>query len=194
MTPKVPTTEPIETDSPLLEAAGILLENADGQLFTTHLNKALFYLDAESLLETGKPVTDANYVALKRGPVVENYGLRLVNALAAAQIAMQDDEDPRWKPVILLHRVVPRHMNARQVAMAAKWAKWAKSKTADELSHYSHDNDAWIIAHARGEGSSINLHLAIQQLMDEDPWLKEEATEDEKSALADPDGADFVAW
>ncbi len=47
----------------LVDAASVLLEDAGRSLLTTSLNKALFYLDLHSLLETGETVTKAIFVA-----------------------------------------------------------------------------------------------------------------------------------
>jgi uncharacterized phage-associated protein len=184
----------VEADSSLLEAAAVLLEHAGGQLLTTNLNKALFYFDLHCLLETGKRATDAIYVALRHGPVVESYSTKLIDALEKVNIAMHDDEDPNYKPIVLLHPVEVRRLNETQVALAKHVAEWAKSKTATQLSDYSHDNLGWKAAFERIEGTPINLHLAMQQLADADPWLDESLTADEEAAFATPDGSDFVAW
>jgi hypothetical protein len=71
----------VVANSPLIEAAAVLLEGAGRTLLTTPLNKALFYLDLTALLELGSTITKATFVALKAGPVVESYSQRLLAPL-----------------------------------------------------------------------------------------------------------------
>ncbi len=190
------TEQPLEAPSALLEAAAVLLEGAGGSLLTTSLNKALFYLDLHALLDTGATVTGETYVALRAGPVVEGYRERLIGELERTRIAMQDDDNPSYMPVILRHPVKPTRLGAGLVAMAHTIGRWAASKQAVELSDFSHENPAWQLAWDRGsgQGSSIDMRLAIQQLADADPWLDEPLSPSEKSAFGAADVGVSRPW
>lgn len=186
-----------EASSPLLESAGVVLEHAAKRtLLTTSLNKALFYLDLHALMVTGTTVTKVPFVALKAGPVVESYNERLIRPLESAGIAMQDDDDPRYKPVILTGAVKIVHLSDQHVKLARTAATWASKLNATELSLFSHDNPGWIAAWADGDGIGrrINMRLAMQQILDEDPWLKETLTDDERAAFASADDGEAVEW
>ncbi len=174
----------IEAPSALLEAAGVLLEGGGGMLLTTNLNKALFYLDAHSLLEFGKLATNDLYVALEHGPVIEGYNGRLINALEVHSIATQDTDNPNYKPVYLTNPVKPSRLTEAQVKLALGIGKWAHAKSATELENYSHENAAWKMAFKEREGTEIDMRIAMQQLLDADAWMKAEWTEDEKVLLS----------
>lgn len=174
-----------------------MLERAGGSLLTTPLVKALFYLDCRALLETGRTVTGVHYVALKAGPVVENYGAELIDELERHHIALQEDENPDYKPVVLLHPTKHKFLDDRQVALASEVAEWVKGERATALSSFSHRNPGWIAAweDGFGKGSRIDLRIAMQQLVDEDPWIQEEgATEEEKQAFARVESAELSEW
>jgi hypothetical protein len=188
---------PQEAPSALLEAASVMLEGADRVLGTTALNKALFYLDLASLLRTGKTATgDTRYVALKAGPVVEGYHARLIAELERLLIAQQDDDDPSFKPVALLHAVRPKFLSQEQRKLAALIARWAKKLGASGVSEFAHKNPGWIEAWAdgHGQGREIDMRLALQQLMDEDPWLSEPMSSEEKAAFDAADTGKASGW
>ncbi len=193
MKPIEPPQEPL---SPLLEAAAALLAGAGGSLLTTSLNKALFYLDLHALLETGETATGETYVALTAGPVIESYRVRLIEELERNRIAMQDDDNPAYMPVILLHPPASSHLNPTVQELARKIGAWAKSKKAGELSEYSHQNPAWKLAWNKGagQGSPLDLHLALQQLADEDPWLDEPISTRERAAIDAADEGEVETW
>jgi Antitoxin SocA-like, Panacea domain len=180
----------------MVEAASLILAAAGRTLGTTVLNKALFLLDLRALLEDGEQVTDATYVALKAGPVVESYNERLIRALEHADIAMQDDEDDNYKPVTLLHPVTPTLLTERQQQLADAVGRWAKDQTAQKVKDLFHKNVAWLAAwkDGDGQGNPINMHLAIQQLGDDDPWLKEPWAREEQVVLEQADSDEYVEW
>jgi hypothetical protein len=191
------TTEPRrEAPSVLLEAAAALLEGAGGSLLTTSLNKALFYLDLHALLETGETATGETYVALRAGPVIEGYRVRLIEELERSRIAMQDDDNPKYMPVVLLHPVKATRLGAEVLALARVIGAWAASKQAGELSDFSHENAAWKLAwdNGAGQGSALDLRLAIQQLADDDPWLQEPVSAEEKAAFDAADQGEANGW
>ena len=182
--------------SALLEAAAALLESAGGSLLTTSLNKALFYLDLAAFLETGETATGETYVALRAGPVIEGYHVRLIEELERNRIAMQDDDNPKYKPVLLLHPVEPTHLRPDVLDLAREIGAWAGSNQAGELSDYSHENPAWRLAWngGAGQGSALDLRIAIQQLGDKDPSIHAPASAEEKAAFEAADDGAADVW
>src|SRR6185312_12238426 len=169
----------------LVEAAMVVLRAAGGSLNTTPLNKALFYLDLASMIEIGEPATFASYLALPQGPVVADYPKRLVRALEDEGIAFQADEDDGSKPVTLMAEREVRFLSANQVELAKKVGAWARNKGAAWLSKYSHENEGWRLAWEAGlaggrPAKPIDLQLAMQQFVDDDPWLDAEPTDEER--------------
>jgi uncharacterized phage-associated protein len=174
-----------------LEAAVALLEGAPSKrLQVTNLNKGLFYLDLVALRDTGDTLTGAPYVALKQGPVLDQYKVDLIPSLMAAGFARQDDQGME-KPVVLLKPCESYHyMDDYLRSMAAAIARHVASKTAASISEFSHQNPGWIAAFEDGQGINvsprrINMMLAMQQILDRDPWLDEPADEDVLRAFAE---------
>src|SRR5438105_3859545 len=160
----------------LVEAAALVLEGAGGTLFVTSLNKALFYADLQAIIETGKPITGTTYVALPAGPVVAKYRQRLVAALEEAGLAEQDDTGDVGKPLYLIAQPVRKLVTEEHARILRDAAAWAKAQSASQLSDYSHDNPGWKAAWDAGLGAKahaqpINLRIAVQQLLDDDPWM-----------------------
>lgn len=160
----------------LLDAAVALLRNAPERTFhIVVLNKALFYLDLASLRDLGDTVTHNTYIALPMGPVVARYDKRLVTALEKEGLAEQRP-DGLAKPVRLISDRRPEHLSVPQLELAARVAHWAKDLSSTYVSDYSHRNPGWLLARTRGGGNvpkPINMSIAMQQIMDEDPWLDE---------------------
>lgn len=183
---------------PLMEAAALLIRAAPKHtLLTVNLNKALFYFDLHVLLETGKTATGATFVALQNGPVVESYQNRLVGGLERLGIAMQDDDDPNYKPVILTHDLTTLQFSGQVQAIAFKVGEWASSKSARQLIDYSHSNAGWLVAWGKegeGLGRAINMRVAMQQLAEDDPWLGEALTDEERAAFAGADDGEAIEW
>jgi hypothetical protein len=191
---------PSERPQRIVEAASLILKAAGGSLNITALNKALFYLDLWSLLETGVLATEATYIALEQGPVVAKYPQRLVAALEKAGLAIQSDEDDGSKPLSLIHEPpAPKYLTSQQLGLVDRTAKWAKGKGASWLSDFSHQNAGWKAAwenglKARRPAQPINLQLAMQQLAGDDAWLESELTHEEREALLSADNATGAEW
>ena len=179
--------------TPLLQAAASILAAAGGRLPITSLNKALFYLDVVSLRDHGVVITGTTYLALPAGPVVAKYEKRLVQALEDAGVAQQDDaDDGMTKPVCLVGEVQPTDFSNQQVTLIQRVGAWASKRSASDLSEYSHRNDGWKIAWDQGLGSKlpakpINLRIAMQQILDDDPWLESLPIGDVADAFASAD-------
>lgn len=188
----------------LLAAATALLEASPGKtLQITNLNKALFYLDLHALLILGRTITHNTFIALKEGPVIAKYEDRLVGQLEKAGIATQQrDANKNEKPVVLCNaRAAPKRLADEEVPIARRVAKWAAAKSAGWISRYAHDNAGWKLAWeksgsgARGSNKlPIDMMIALQQLADEDPWLDEPLSPDEKAAVDAVDAGEVEPW
>lgn len=173
-----------------IEATGALLQSAPSRrLQVTNLNKGLFYLDLVALRDCGATLTRCTYVALKQGPVLHNYKDDLIPALKASGIALQDDKGME-KPVVLLKEIESFvFMDDGLRTAAATIARHVGSRSAAEISEFSHLNPGWISAYAEGQEignppQRINMTLALQQIIDADPWLDEPADEEVLRAFA----------
>ncbi|HNN97716.1 type II toxin-antitoxin system antitoxin SocA domain-containing protein [Haliangium sp. UPWRP_2] len=177
----------------LIEAAVALLDAAPNKrLKTTNLNKALFYLDLIALRDYGETITRSNYCAFENGPVVAFYKEALIDELAARNLAKQD-EDGMSKPIVLQQGIKSfRYIDDDQRESAATIARHIGALDARTASDLSHKNPGWREARTRGERASIDMTLAMQQVIDQDPWLDQPLTADEKEALSS--SADTVAW
>lgn len=184
----------------LVETAARLLEAAGGSMLITTLNKALFYLDLHALREAGAPITGTTYLALPAGPVVAKYQKRLIAALEDAGLAEQDiSDDDASKPVCLVSAPGTAHLDATQLAMVARIGRWAAQKTATELSDISHWNDGWKLAWESGLGAKkparpINLRIAMQQILDVDPWVDVPPDSEVADAFAGADAENGVEF
>lgn len=164
----------------IIDAAVALLAAAPGhRMSLVQLNKALFYLDLASLRDEGETLTRSAYVALNQGPVLAKYKKRLVGELERQGLARQESGSGLAKPVCLEeHAIDAKPLSEKHRELAEKVARWASRRTAGDLSELSHQNIGWQLAHAEGQGASkpprpIDLSIAMQQLVDEDPWLDE---------------------
>jgi len=179
-------------------AASILNHVPDKKLKTVALNKALFYVDLVSLRDFGDTVSHNTYIALEHGPVIAKYPNRLVNGLVKAGIAIQSSEG-NSKPIVL--KQMPDRLDYIDVSIETvieKVALWAARRTAQEMSDIAHQNIGWIVAYQEGLGRQqpaqpINLYLAMQQIVDPDPWLEMAYTaSNQVMAAADCDAG--IAW
>lgn len=179
----------------LLAAASQVLDAApDKRMNIVLLNKALFYADILALRDFGTTITRNTYVALKMGPVVAKYDRRLVKAMETAGLARQLVVGMA-KPLELTGAPQRGPLTDVEIDLARAVSSILGDSTSTEASAFSHDNPAWRIAYEAGLGSggpvrTVNLILAMQQVVDADPWLDEEDS-DTAEALsrvgADPD-------
>lgn len=189
-----------EKKSRLLQAATAILQAAqDQKLKIVLLNKALFYLDLASLRDLGKPVSHNTFVALEQGPVVAKYPDRLVKALADAGIATQES-DGLSLPVKLTDASADLALLSKeQIRLACTIAEWFSRTTSADASEFSHKNPGWKIAFDAGMGRNegpkpIDLHIAMQQIIDDDPWMAEPLDESSNAALAMADRNEGDPW
>lgn len=166
----------------LLYAAKLMLSYAGGELQRTNLMKSLFYLDLFWLQEHGCQFTGARWVALPQGPVVENYKNVLIKPLLADENISESEQQfaPKIKAQVLTldkEAVIPPNSEVATVAIEVE--KFIGGKNARAVSKLSHDNIAWKIAYKKGSGTPINMVLALDQIADDDAWLRQPLTADE---------------
>lgn len=172
----------------------ILQATPEGQLGITVMNKALFYADLCALRDLGTTITRSGYIALPQGPVLNHYERSLVKLLDRLGLAEQTTDG--WeKPLVARRRVEPFELlSADEVGIAQLVARRIHGKTATWVSDYSHENAAWISAFRAGTGTSINMINALQQVLEDDPWVNEAAGSEIDQALdkaAADDGSPF---
>ena len=190
---------PDEKRDRLLEAASAVLEHAtDNRLNAVCLNKAIFYLDLVSLRDLGHPVTYAPFIALQNGPVVAKYPQRLISQLQDRGIARQISEWDGSKPVLLEN--CPSHfeyIDADTLLLANAVTSYFAEGTSRQASEYSHENPGWRLAwnqyRRTGKPCAINMRIALQQIVEDDPWLDRPMMNDDE-ILAAADEACGVDW
>ena len=175
---------PAEKSQRLLEAASAILHAApEHRLNIVVLNKALFYLDLASLRDHGNTVTCNSYIALQNGPVIAKYPQRLVGALEASGLARQVSLWNGAKPIEL--EKTPEHfqfLNSDEMILVTDVTKFFADSTSVEASEFSHKNPGWQIAwnHFLREKkpACVNMRIAMQQIIECDPWMATPTIED----------------
>lgn len=180
----------------LLYAATLLLEYAGGTLQRTNLNKALFYLDLHWLLETGQTYTGGDYVALTHGPVLDGYVPHMINPLVSQGKVVEVEQDLMyWKSKrLVLREPAEKPTDEHLEVTVRRVAQWVSGQNAAELSDFSHDNIGWKSAIEKRNGAPINMVLALEQLVDDDPWIGELLSEEETKRLKQKLEGEFVSF
>lgn len=187
-----------EKRSRLIEAAAVILDaTPKKRLNTVALNKALFYLDLASLRDTGATFTGNTFIAIKYGPVVAKYPKRLIAALQADGVAQQETCGLA-SPVIL--KTMPNiHVMTSEIRNVARdVAEFCARRPAGFLSDISHKNPGWDIAWKEGQRKGcarpINMLIAMQQILDDDPWMQQPLDEAERTACEHTSIAEGQIW
>jgi hypothetical protein len=173
----------------------ILQATSHQQLGITVLNKALFYADLCALRDIGHSLTGSGYIALPQGPVLNHYERALVRALESNGYAEQLREGV-MRPMIVRQQLANyEHLGDEELGIARLVARKIEAKTAAWVSDYSHENLAWQSAFRDRTGAPIDMHLALQQVIEADPWLDEDdgpsEVADALTAAADDEGVPF---
>lgn len=192
--------EKAEKAERLVEAAVALLAASPGKkLNTVVLNKALFYLDLVALRDLGHTVTGNTFVALHQGPVVAHYDKRVVRKLETLGLAKQTI-DGKAKPIALVSEVPHfKRISQEERAIATQVATVLAGVLSSEASTYSHRNPGWQLAYSVGQKvgappEPINMHLAMQQIAERDPWIDAPSDEDFAEAVERVEIEDGEAW
>jgi hypothetical protein len=156
-------------------AMAILQATPSGQLGITVMNKALFYADLCALRDLGETITRSGYIALPQGPVLNHYERSLIKKLERLGFAEQTTDG--WeKPLVARQKADPYELlTDEEVGIAQLVSRKIHGKSAAWVSEYSHENEAWISAFRAGTGTNINLLIALQQVIEDDPWVGEPA-------------------
>lgn len=176
----------------LVEVAMVALAAAPAQrLNAVVLNKVLFYSELAALRDWGKPLTGNAYVALQQGPVVAQFQRRLIGELETRGLAEQLEEWTGAKPVHLTKGDEPIvFLNDEERTLIARVACHFARGTSQQASDYSHENPGWQLAWSRyrreGRPAAIDLIVAMQQIVEDDPWMDEPLlSEEDALAVAD---------
>lgn len=188
-----------EKSERLIEAATAILNAApEHRLNAVVLNKALFYLDLASLRDRGETVTHNSYIALQNGPVVAKYEQRLIRQLESRNIAKQISEWDGSKPILL--ESCPEHfqfVDADTLILVSNVTAYFASLTSRRASEFSHENPGWELAwndsRKTRKPAAINLRIALQQIIEDDPWMETPLLDDEE-LLAAADAALGEEW
>ncbi len=183
----------------LVEAAAAVLNSAPShRLNVVVLNKVLFYLDLASYRDRSATITGNTFLGIQQGPVVAKYPKRLIGQLETRGIAKQISEWDGSKPVQL--ESSPNHvrfLDADAMNLVAAVTTWFAPKTSAQASDFSHENPGWRLAWSEyrrtGKISPINMRIAMQQIIEDDPWMETPLlNHDEILAAADAGvGADW---
>jgi len=187
-----------EKSERLIEAASAVLDAApDKQLNAVVLNKTLFYLDLASLRDRGVTVTENPYIALENGPVIAKYPQRLIGQLEVRGIAKQISE---WgsKPIVLESPLKEfKYLDAEILKLASAVTAFFANSTSRNASDFSHENPGWELAwnefRHSGRPAAINLRIALQQIIEDDPWMDLPLFNDEE-LLAAADSGTGLDW
>jgi hypothetical protein len=169
--------EPSEKRDRLIEVASAVLNAApDRRLNAVVLNKALFYLDLASLRDRAETITGNSYIAIQQGPVVAKYPQRLIGELENRGIGRQVSEWDGAKPILL--EACPQHfqyLDADAMILVSAVTSYFAERTSRQASDYSHENPGWQLAwneyRRTGKPSPINMRIALQQIVEDDPWM-----------------------
>ncbi len=188
-----------EKSQRLIEAASAVLNAApDRRLNIVVLNKALFYLDLASLRDRGATITHNAFIAIQNGPVIAKYPRRLISQLETRGIARQVSLWDGSKPIVL--ESCPPHftfLDSDAMILASAVTTFFADASSRQASDYSHENPgwkrAWIESQRTGKPSAVNMRVAMQQIIEADPWM-EVPLVDDAMLLAAADNAVGDDW
>ena len=178
-----------KSDRLINTAAALLLAARNQELNIVILNKCIFYLDLVALRDNGKAITENTFIALENGPVVAKYDKRLVRELDRREVATEVDDWSGRKPLKLIEpQSLPSYLQGfkKEIQRIANY--FSSSRDASE---FSHQNLGWKLAwDARKEQGGrpvpINMLIAMQQVLQDDPWLHEPLSEKERHDIIGP--------
>jgi Protein of unknown function (DUF4065) len=177
---------------PLHEAAMAVLQAAPAKkLNIVVLNKVLFYLDLIALRDFGRVITGSKFIAIDNGPVVAKYEAALVKPLVQFGLAVQRMEGMA-KPVEAIKTLGTfHHLDANDLIKVGVVTEKLGAMSSGKVSKFAHANPGWKLAYNGPlvAGGVINMRVAMQQLMDPDPWLDAPLSTRELASLSSTDDA-----
>jgi len=182
--------ESIDKSQRLIEAASAILNVApERSLNVVVLNKVLFYLDLAALRDRGDTITHNTYIAIQNGPVVAKYQQRLIRQLEELGVARQISQWNGSKPIILQRS--PEHfefLDSEALSTVAEVTNFFADATSRIASEFSHLNSGWKLAWdhylREGQPTAINMRIAMQQIIESDPWMRVPLSTDPESLAA----------
>lgn len=169
---------PNDKSQRLIETASAVLHAApDRSLNVVVLNKVLFYVDLASLRDRGETITHNSYIAIQNGPVVAKYPQRLIKPLEDRGIARQISQWNGAMPVTL--EECPKHfefLGPDDMLTIADVTSFFANSTSNLASEFSHRNPGWQLAwnhyQRGGKPVAVNMRIAMQQILESDPWMQ----------------------
>lgn len=141
----------------------------------TSLNKICFFLDAQAVLKSGKPLTSFRYIKLPYGPVPD--GIRSVVSAFRDLEVIREDIVPEGPYLAYNYSIIDSEKSERLIAKAQssfdvtelklidEGILVLKGKTASQLSAISHDFECWTKAAWHGEiqiaEAAVDQNLAV---------------------------------
>ena len=183
-----------EKSDRLVEAASAILNAApDHRLNAVVLNKTLFYLDLAALRDCGSTITENSYIALEKGPVVAKYPQRLIGQLESRGIGKQISEWNGSKPIVLESPLTTfKYLDANMLILVSAVTAFFAGTSSRQASDYSHENPGWELAwnefRRSGRPTPINMRIALQQIVEDDPWMDLPLLNDEELLAAADSG------
>jgi len=191
--------EPTEKSERLIEAASAVLNAApERRLNIVVLNKALFYLDLASLRDCGETITHNAFIAMQHGPVIAKYAKRLIGQLEGLGIAKQISQWDGSQPIVLEScRPHFNFLDSDAMILAFAVTNFFADASSRQASEYSHENAgwkrAWCESQRTGKLAVVNMRVAMQQIIEADPWMELPIIDDEQ-LLAAADNSVGVDW
>ncbi len=188
-----------EKSERLIEAASAVLNAAPShRLNAVVLNKTLFYLDLAALRDRAETITGNTFIGIQQGPVVAKYPQRLIGQLESRGIAKQISEWDGSRPIFL--EASPQHfqfLDSEAMALVSVVTSFFADSTSRWASDYSHENPGWQLAwneyRRTGRPCAINMRVALQQIIEDDPWMDLPLLNDDE-ILAAADAGVGVDW
>lgn len=182
-----------EKSNRLISAAAALLNAAPNQeLNIVVLNKCLFYLDLVALRDGGSTITKNAFIALENGPVVAKYPKRLVKEMDNRGIATEIQGWSGSKPLKLIEQqVLPDYLEPYKKQIIQIANHFSCSSQASDFSHLNIGwQSSWEKCKEEKRPAPINMLVAMQQVLEDDPWMHEPLSEGESLAIVGPADAD----
>jgi uncharacterized phage-associated protein len=175
-----------EKSDRLIETAiAALSASPSHRLNAVVLNKALFYIDLASLRDHGATLTGNTFVAIQWGPVIAKYAQRLIGPLESRGIARQTSEWDGSKPIVLEARPSEFHfISAESLLLVSDVVTFFADATSRRASEFSHQNPGWQLAWSEfrrtGRPCAIDMRVAMQQIIEDDPWMDVPLADDDE--------------
>jgi hypothetical protein len=146
----------------LMVASRLEAEQNNGR---TNLYKSLYFIDALSYVQTGKQLSTFKYVKAPHGPMPDGRFDQLRRAMIDSK-QLREESQPVFGPYMrkrLVALVSPDSdaFNKEQTSLISQVVTAVGSKTANDISEFTHDHLAWQLANI---GDTMPMSSFILQL------------------------------